>query len=195
MKMSSSSSSSSSNGVVAQQHLIYRQQHQVILASPPSLADLNLTSSPTPSYDTAVNHHHIVSPPVLTQQQQQQHPPTQPIPRMATKHYNGANNHQPCYEDHWVYVEIGLKRVPGISLGFSVAGGIDNPMYGRNTHVFITKLTSNGLAELDGRLRVNDILYKVNDVVLEDVEHADAVRALREAGKIVHLVNNRLLMS
>ena len=28
--------------------------------------------------------------------------------------------------------------------------------------------------------------------VLEDVEHADAVRALREAGKIVHLVNKRL---
>lgn len=93
------------------------------------------------------------------------------------------------YEDHWVYEQIVLERPPGVSLGFSIAGGADNPMYGNNTAIFITKLTSGGLAEQDGRLRPNDILFKVNDVSLAEAEHTDAVQALKEAGQVVYLVS------
>lgn len=75
-----------------------------------------------------------------------------------------------------------------MSLGFSIAGGTDNPMYGNNTAIFITKLTQGGVAEQDGRLRPNDILYRVNDVDLAEAEHTDAVQALKEAGQIVQLV-------
>ena len=76
-----------------------------------------------------------------------------------------------------------------MSLGFSIAGGTDNPMYGNNSAIYITKLTPNGLAETDGRLRPNDILYKVNDVSLAEAEHTDAVQALKDAGQVVYLVN------
>jgi C-terminal processing protease CtpA/Prc len=94
----------------------------------------------------------------------------------------------PAYDDHWSYEQIELERSSGVSLGFSIAGGTDNPMYGNNTAIFITKLTPGGLCERDGRLRVNDILFKVNDVVLEDVDHTEAVSALKEAGNLVILV-------
>jgi C-terminal processing protease CtpA/Prc len=88
-----------------------------------------------------------------------------------------------------VLEEIYLERPPnGGSLGFSIAGGSDSPMYGNNTAIFITKLTPNGVAELDGRLRLNDILYKVNDFNCYDIDHPQAVQALKEAGKSVTLV-------
>ena len=88
-----------------------------------------------------------------------------------------------------MYEEIDLKRPPtGGSLGFSIAGGSDNPMYGNNTALFITKLTPNSVAELDGRLRLNDILYKVNNFTCVDVDHSQVVQALKEAGQTVYLV-------
>lgn len=96
------------------------------------------------------------------------------------------------YEDHWIYEQIVLERAPGVSLGFSIAGGTDNPMYGNNSAIYITKLTQNGLAETDGRLKPNDILYKVNDVSLAEAEHTDAVQALKDAGQVVYLTVKRL---
>lgn len=62
-------------------------------------------------------------------------------------------------------------------------------MYGNNAAIFITKLTPNGCAEQDGRLRPNDILYQVNDANLADADHTKAVGALKEAGNSVNLVN------
>jgi hypothetical protein len=98
----------------------------------------------------------------------------------------------PNYEDHWVYNEVILERTPGVSLGFSIAGGADNPMYGNNTAIFITKLTPGGVADLDNRLRPNDILYRVNDVNCANVDHNSAVQALKEAGNSVALIIKRL---
>lgn len=81
---------------------------------------------------------------------------------------------------------------PGVSLGFSIAGGSDNPMYGYNSAIFITKLTPKGVAEMDGRLQPNDILYKVNEVSLADASHNEAVQALKDAGQVVYLTVKRL---
>ncbi len=61
-------------------------------------------------------------------------------------------------------------------------------MYGNNNAIFITKLTPNGCAEQDGRLRPNDILYQVNNALLLDADHTEAVQALKDAGQVVHLV-------
>lgn len=99
---------------------------------------------------------------------------------------------QKMYEDHWIYEKIVLERAPGVSLGFSIAGGSDNPMYGNNEAIFITKLTPNGCAELDGRLKPNDILFMVNERNLAEANHAEAVQALKEAGQVVHLTVKRL---
>ena len=38
-------------------------------------------------------------------------------------------------------------------LGFSIAGGVDNPLEGGDTSIFITKINSEGGAASDGRLR------------------------------------------
>jgi hypothetical protein len=98
-----------------------------------------------------------------------------------------------AYDDHWSYETIILERPTSTtSLGFSIAGGSDNPIYGNNTSIFITKLTQNGIAELDGRMRINDILVKVNDINCDAADHSLVVQALKEAGTQVRLTVKRL---
>ncbi|KAM4695414.1 disks large homolog 1 isoform 10-T10 [Discoglossus pictus] len=88
------------------------------------------------------------------------------------------------------YEEITLER--GTSgLGFSIAGGTDNPHIGDDTSIFITKIIPGGAASQDGRLRVNDCILRVNDVDVQDVTHSKAVEALKEAGSIVRLYVRR----
>ncbi|XP_041419233.1 disks large homolog 1 isoform X38 [Xenopus laevis] len=88
------------------------------------------------------------------------------------------------------YEEITLER--GTSgLGFSIAGGTDNPHIGDDTSIFITKIISGGAAAQDGRLRVNDCILRVNEVDVHDVTHSKAVEALKEAGSIVQLYVRR----
>uniref|UniRef100_A0A8C5PCL9 Disks large homolog 1 n=1 Tax=Leptobrachium leishanense TaxID=445787 RepID=A0A8C5PCL9_9ANUR len=76
-------------------------------------------------------------------------------------------------------------------LGFSIAGGTDNPHIGDDTSIFITKIISGGAAAQDGRLRVNDCILRVNEVDVHDVTHSKAVEALKEAGSIVRLYVRR----
>ena len=62
--------------------------------------------------------------------------------------------------DPFEYDEIALER-GAYGLGFSIAGGIDNPHIGSDTSIYITKLIPGGAAAMDKRLRVNDIILKV----------------------------------
>lgn len=91
-------------------------------------------------------------------------------------------------DDDWEYEEIILER-GGAGLGFSIAGGTDNPHFGNDTAIYITKLIPGGAASADGRLRVNDTILQVNDVSVVDVPHAAAVDALKRAGNTVKLVS------
>ncbi|XP_041926107.1 disks large homolog 4-like isoform X3 [Alosa sapidissima] len=84
------------------------------------------------------------------------------------------------------YEEITLER-GNSGLGFSIAGGIDNPHIGDDPSIFITKIIPGGAAAQDGRLRVNDSILFVNDVDVREVTHSLAVEALKEAGPIVRL--------
>lgn len=93
-------------------------------------------------------------------------------------------------DDDWEYEEIVLER-GGAGLGFSIAGGTDNPHYGNDTAIYITKLIPGGAASADGRLRVNDTILQVNDVSVVDVPHAAAVDALKRAGNTVKLYVRR----
>ena len=67
--------------------------------------------------------------------------------------------------DPFEYDEIALER-GAYGLGFSIAGGIDNPHVGSDTSIYITKLIPGGAAAMDKRLRVNDIILKVSGVPL-----------------------------
>uniref|UniRef100_A0A8C4PYQ9 Discs, large homolog 2 (Drosophila) n=1 Tax=Eptatretus burgeri TaxID=7764 RepID=A0A8C4PYQ9_EPTBU len=84
------------------------------------------------------------------------------------------------------YEEITLER-GNSGLGFSIAGGTDNPHIGDDPSIYITKIIPGGAAAQDGRLRVNDCILRVNDADVADVSHSRAVEALKEAGSIVRL--------
>ncbi|XP_040340821.1 disks large homolog 1 isoform X2 [Herpailurus yagouaroundi] len=88
------------------------------------------------------------------------------------------------------YEEITLER-GNSGLGFSIAGGTDNPHIGDDSSIFITKIIAGGAAAQDGRLRVNDCILRVNEVDVRDVTHSKAVEALKEAGCIVRLYVKR----
>lgn len=94
----------------------------------------------------------------------------------------------------WEYEEITLER-GNTGLGFSIAGGIDNPHIADDSSIYITKLISGGSAAADGRLQIEDIILKVNETSLIDVPHSIAVEALKRAGNRVQLlVKRRKLM-
>ncbi|XP_042573767.1 discs large homolog 1-like protein isoform X14 [Cyprinus carpio] len=93
-------------------------------------------------------------------------------------------------EADFEYEEITLER-GNSGLGFSIAGGTDNPHIGEDPSIFITKVIPGGAAAQDGRLRVNDVILRVNDVDVRDVTHSKAVEALKEAGSLVRLYVRR----
>jgi len=103
---------------------------------------------------------------------------------------SGDNKHQVNGEGEWEYEEISLER-GGAGLGFSIAGGTDNPHIGDDTAIYITKLIPGGAAAADGRLQVNDVILQVNQVSVVDVPHAAAVDALKRAGNTVTLYVRR----
>ncbi|XP_077589207.1 disks large homolog 3 isoform X4 [Stigmatopora nigra] len=88
------------------------------------------------------------------------------------------------------YEEIILER-GNSGLGFSIAGGIDNPHIPDDSGIFITKIIPGGAAAMDGRLGVNDCVLRVNDVDVSEVVHSRAVEALKEAGPVVRLLVRR----
>uniref|UniRef100_A0A8C1NBM7 Discs, large homolog 3 (Drosophila) n=1 Tax=Cyprinus carpio TaxID=7962 RepID=A0A8C1NBM7_CYPCA len=86
------------------------------------------------------------------------------------------------------YVSICLGNS---GLGFSIAGGVDNPHIPDDPGIFITKIIPGGAAAMDGRLGVNDCVLRVNDVDVSEVVHSKAVEALKEAGPVVRLLVRR----
>uniref|UniRef100_A0A4W5NJQ5 Discs large MAGUK scaffold protein 3 n=1 Tax=Hucho hucho TaxID=62062 RepID=A0A4W5NJQ5_9TELE len=88
------------------------------------------------------------------------------------------------------YEEIILER-GNSGLGFSIAGGMDNPHIPDDPGIFITKIIPGGAAAMDGRLGVNDCVLRVNEVDVSEVVHSRAVEALKEAGPVVRLLVRR----
>ncbi|XP_036841420.1 disks large homolog 1 isoform X16 [Oncorhynchus mykiss] len=93
-------------------------------------------------------------------------------------------------EADYEYEEITLER-GNSGLGFSIAGGTDNPHIGEDPSIFITKVIPGGAAAQDGRLRVNDVILRVNEADVRDVTHSRAVEALKDAGSLVRLYVRR----
>uniref|UniRef100_G3PYD8 Discs, large homolog 3 (Drosophila) n=1 Tax=Gasterosteus aculeatus aculeatus TaxID=481459 RepID=G3PYD8_GASAC len=93
------------------------------------------------------------------------------------------------------YVSIWMPIITCVQgnsgLGFSIAGGIDNPHIPDDPGIFITKIIPGGAAAMDGRLGVNDCVLRVNEVDVSEVVHSRAVEALKEAGPVVRLLVRR----
>ncbi|XP_076312458.1 disks large homolog 1-like isoform X3 [Tachypleus tridentatus] len=111
-------------------------------------------------------------------------------PRKSNDSFHAQDNVPTNGEEDWEYEEITLER-GGAGLGFSIAGGINNPHVEGDPSVYITKIIPGGAAAADGRLQVDDIILKVNDVELIDVPHSVAVDALKRAGNTVQLFVKR----
>uniref|UniRef100_A0AAY4EAS4 Disks large homolog 1 n=1 Tax=Denticeps clupeoides TaxID=299321 RepID=A0AAY4EAS4_9TELE len=84
-----------------------------------------------------------------------------------------------------------VEKQGNSGLGFSIAGGTDNPHVGEDASIFITKVIPGGAAAQDGRLRVNDAILRVNAVDVRGVTHSRAVEVLKEAGTRVQLYVRR----
>ncbi|XP_030921646.1 disks large homolog 4-like, partial [Geospiza fortis] len=111
--------------------------------------------------------------------QDEDSPPLEQSPAHLPSQVNGT-------EGEMEYEEITLER-GNSGLGFSIAGGTDNPHVGDDPGIFITKIIPGGAAAQDGRLRVNDSILFVNEADVREVPHSAAVEALKEAGAVVRL--------
>ncbi|XP_030020579.2 disks large 1 tumor suppressor protein isoform X3 [Manduca sexta] len=90
------------------------------------------------------------------------------------------------HEDGYVYLNVVLSRAGGAGLGFSIAGGSDNPHVPDDPHIYVTKLIPGGAAAASQML-INDAILQVNDTNVENVTHAEAVDALKKAGNTVKM--------
>uniref|UniRef100_A0A674BN07 Discs large MAGUK scaffold protein 3 n=1 Tax=Salmo trutta TaxID=8032 RepID=A0A674BN07_SALTR len=106
-----------------------------------------------------------------------------PMPLGLGREVNGSDG-------MYKYDEIILER-GNSGLGFSIAGGMDNPHIPDDPGIFITKIIPGGAAAMDGRLGVNDCVLRVNEVDVSEVVHSRAVEALKEAGPVVRLLVRR----
>ncbi|CBY20030.1 unnamed protein product [Oikopleura dioica] len=86
--------------------------------------------------------------------------------------------------------KLTLDRTLG-GLGFSITGGADNQILEGNCGFFITNIMKNGSAALDGRLRVGDMLVKIENESLINERHKKAVKLLQKAPKRVKLTVKR----
>ncbi|TRZ00120.1 hypothetical protein DNTS_020310, partial [Danionella cerebrum] len=82
--------------------------------------------------------------------------------------------------------EIVIYKHPGEKLGISIRGGAKghagNPFDPTDEGIFISKVSSNGAAGRDGRLRVGMRILEVGNNSLLGMTHTEAVRVLRAAG-------------
>lgn len=89
-------------------------------------------------------------------------------------------------DDGSIYLTVVLSRAGGAGLGFSIAGGSDNPHVADDPLIYVTKLIPGGAAAAS-QLQINDAILQVNDTSVENVTHAEAVDALKKAGSSVRL--------
>ncbi|XP_045768728.1 disks large 1 tumor suppressor protein isoform X3 [Maniola jurtina] len=109
-------------------------------------------------------------------------------PEMKQLQINGieGGSERTVGEDGYLYLTVVLSRAGGAGLGFSIAGGADNPHVADDPHIYVTKLIPGGAAAAS-QLLINDAILQVNDTSVENVTHAEAVDALKKAGNTVRL--------
>ncbi|CAF3946743.1 unnamed protein product [Rotaria sp. Silwood2] len=104
---------------------------------------------------------------------------------------------QSDYKEHWQEIEIILERLTSDdkSLGFTVAGGTHAPFLPRHRRlasIVIVNIIENSLAHRDKRLKLYDIILRVNNIDFTNIKYETAVHILRKAGPTVKLLIRRL---
>ncbi|XP_047530712.1 disks large 1 tumor suppressor protein isoform X5 [Vanessa atalanta] len=109
-------------------------------------------------------------------------------PEMKQLQINGieGGSERTIGDDGFLYLTVVLSRAGGAGLGFSIAGGSDNPHVADDPLIYVTKLIPGGAAAAS-QLQINDAILQVNDTSVENVSHAEAVDALKKAGSTVRL--------
>ncbi|KAL5108737.1 Ligand of Numb protein X 2 [Taenia crassiceps] len=87
--------------------------------------------------------------------------------------------------------EITVEKMPGESLGMTVAGGVASQR--GDTPVYITNLVPTGVLGRAGQLAKGDVLLAVNEVELLGLSHEKAVEALKATRKSCTKVTIRVL--
>ncbi|KAH9284188.1 Ligand of Numb protein X 2 [Echinococcus granulosus] len=87
--------------------------------------------------------------------------------------------------------EITVEKMPGESLGMTVAGGVASQR--GDTPVYITNLVPTGVLGRTGQLAKGDVLLAVNEVELLGLSHEKAVEALKATRKSCTKVTIRVL--
>uniref|UniRef100_A0A1I7X4F3 SH3 domain-containing protein n=1 Tax=Heterorhabditis bacteriophora TaxID=37862 RepID=A0A1I7X4F3_HETBA len=72
--------------------------------------------------------------------------------------------------------------------------GTDQPTEDGDSSIYVTNIIQGGAAAADGRMKVNDIILKVNHTDCVKVPHEVCVNALKTAGNVVKLVNPFLFL-
>ncbi|XP_054157070.1 protein lap4-like [Oppia nitens] len=81
----------------------------------------------------------------------------------------------------FVQMQMRVRRTNG-GLGLSIAGGLgSSPYKGDDEGIFVSRITDEGPAHLAG-LRVGDKILSVNGVDFTEIDHYEAVNALKAAG-------------
>ncbi|XP_073949605.1 LOW QUALITY PROTEIN: disks large 1 tumor suppressor protein-like [Choristoneura fumiferana] len=114
------------------------------------------------------------------------HVTTPEMKQLQVNGIEGGGSERTTGDDGNVYLTVVLSRAGGAGLGFSIAGGSDNPHIGDDPHIYVTKLIPGGAAAAS-QLQINDAILQVNDTNVEHVTHAEAVDALKKAGSTVRL--------
>uniref|UniRef100_H2ZDM5 PDZ domain-containing protein n=1 Tax=Ciona savignyi TaxID=51511 RepID=H2ZDM5_CIOSA len=96
------------------------------------------------------------------------------VPSQAIRPFqNSASEiHTPIPQPTYEYEDIVLERGTA-GLGFSIAGGRDNPLEPQDGSIYITKIIPGGAAAYDGRLKADDAIMAVNNIDTSNVCHAD----------------------
>uniref|UniRef100_A0A0R3SGV8 PDZ domain-containing protein n=1 Tax=Hymenolepis diminuta TaxID=6216 RepID=A0A0R3SGV8_HYMDI len=87
--------------------------------------------------------------------------------------------------------EITVEKMPGESLGMTVAGGVASQR--GDTPVYITNLVPTGVLGRAGQLAKGDVLLAVNEIELLGLSHEKAVEALKATRKTSSKVTIRVL--
>eukprot|EP00112_Aurelia_sp_Birch-Aquarium-sp1_P008429 Seg1928.3 transcript_id=Seg1928.3/GoldUCD/mRNA.D3Y31 product="Synaptojanin-2-binding protein" protein_id=Seg1928.3/GoldUCD/D3Y31 len=89
------------------------------------------------------------------------------------------------WNENQICVEL-TKAADGF--GLTLEGGVDRPLYTRDTGIFITNIRKDSNADRVNCLEVGDKILEVDGHSLEDLNHTEAINYFKTSNGVVRLV-------